>query len=363
MRDLVLNFIGYKLLWVVVPMFFGFLAFATRNRIPKNIVKTICEFLFYAMMLVLLPLHLFSSAISSTAWSSSKVGALLFLGCLMYLIVLMALSAGEYWLSKKAPFPEATYLYSSFGGGNRGILLLIPFAFVCSMPGQKFLPGIHIPNNQLIDYFAVIDMGYFIPYLCVLMMRSNGPNSSPITGSERNELRRLMLLCAWIIFSILSGVFLHQFLSEGAIAACLNELRPNLSKTMAFTSAIYIGLKAVKPDPSQSEPDLSGHVLAFFISRSFGLAFCWGALGAMDYVFTFDRATYWGILLSLIAMAVLPPSSMVDKFVKLSPALNDTHKSNISYYAGVANWIFVLLLTAIWVIALVLTPLVESEVF
>jgi hypothetical protein len=249
----------------------------------------------------------------------------------------------EHFAPKPSLFPQSRFLYSSFGGGNRGILLLGPIAFLVSLKDNQFLPGILLEKNVLIDYFSIMDMGYFAPYIMLVVgwdMRRCAIKKAP-----KNLLCEHILFISLLIGAVVSGIGLqHTQLGPPAHSA-LSEIRPYISSLMMLSSTIYIILKAVKYDFGFA--DIFYHFVIFWFSRGVGFMVLFFIVFGLAHIYHFSENILWAAVVCLLAMSILPPSSLADKFAGKS-GLDKDKVAQMSVIVGVSNLFFLFIAMGFW---------------
>lgn len=355
-----------KVLWAFLPLFCGwFLGNWLAARAKSEVAKEWAGVILTVLSFLLLALHVLSVSTNTKAWNLPAAILLFELGVVIFVVSFTTL----FLLEKFSPlrpslYPHAKYLYSSFGGGNRALVLLGPISLLPMSKGEV------IERQYLLDNFAVLDMGYFLPYMILLLVvkiyhfvdRRFLTNKSRCISANQSEsqssgsggglwllFKRLLkewypFLLGLLVVSAAFGGAIVQGTSTGVgIHDTLSSWRNLMSWVLTLSATTYVFFKSV--GVTKKIENYVAHATAFGITRM-GCLFV-AAWFVFDYTWSNPGQQVNALaMVCVMVMVFLPPSSFADKFAKAA-GVDQTKCDEMSAVITISNWIFFVVVLSI----------------
>lgn len=299
---------------------------ASRRKFDRNTEKRMAKICEDAALKLFLPFFVVESISKSSP--SYELAIAFIIGFILPLLALIGMWLyGKLFSERKFFTPhydDLRFLSSTYGGGNRGTALFV----------LLFANSSHF--NDYLKWFALVDLGNFACLLLVisgLLARHYGAQPSV----ERSFFSKLFDNYAFFTALIVSlyFVFNHYF---PALESMLSETVHARSFIFSFLIFLAITLRF----EFRSLRNFFSDLLAFFSARIFT------ALCAMVLLSPFLPEVL-PILLSVIILVMMPPSSFLPSMIGQSKASEKT-LAYVNGFTGAANVLY-LCLIAIGIVA------------
>ena len=272
---------------------------------------------------ILLPIHVFLTTAMISHDKLFKLAAMPVFGVAVCLLVYMCSRLLQLFSRVGMTYPHSPYLATTFGGGNRGIMMI--FAIVAFAPAG-------VPKEDLmtlIDSFALLDTGYFLFFLIVIRPLL-ALDVHAIRSDEKESKNSLMwevvpiVACGVIgaCFNFIGKEALERTFGSETLRDTLQLAREWCSYAMATVAMSMISL-VINLDLKLRT--LRNLFVTIFLARLLGFSILLAILVATMVTFGIALTVFHPILhIPLAVLFICPPSSLADKMMRQDGANIET---------------------------------------
>ena len=288
---------------------------------------------------IILPIHVLLTTAIVNHDKLGKLVAMPVLGGMVCLLVFLFSKLMQLLPAIEGTYPQSPYLASTFGGGNRGVMMM--FAIVTFAPA--FVPEEDLIT--LVDRFALLDAGYFLFFLIAIrpFLRLGVFTKGSDDENKKSHIWEWgpILACGvvGVVFNLVGKEALEGAIGSDALGYTLQSVRVWVSYAMVFVATTMIVFVITFRFTLENLVKL---FVVIIVARLLSFLIVTAVIVATLVAFDAAPAALDPVmLLPLVILTLCPPSSLADKMLRQDGADIETVELAATL-SGVWNFFFVL---------------------